>query len=82
MHGGKQKSSPLPFIRGGLGWGNNPHHNLPNNLFKQMTNTPNQYEYSYQNSQAGHHHGYLLKPLMEMMSEMLPPPHINKNLEF
>ena len=39
-----------------------------------MTTTPNQYEYSYQNSQAGHHHGYLLKPLMEMMSEMLPPP--------
>lgn len=39
-----------------------------------MTTTPNQYEYSYQNSQAGHHHGYLLKPLMEMMSEILPPP--------
>jgi hypothetical protein len=27
-----------------------------------MTNTPKQYEYSYQDSQAGHHHGYLLKP--------------------
>ena len=43
-----------------------------------MTNTPNQYEYSYQDSQAGHHHGYLLKPLMEVMSEMLPPPHKQK----
>ncbi|MFN9398222.1 MAG: class I SAM-dependent methyltransferase [Dolichospermum sp.] len=38
-----------------------------------MTTTPNQYEYSYQNSQAGYHHGYLLKPLIEIMSEMLPP---------
>jgi hypothetical protein len=27
--------------------------NLPNNLLKQMTNTPNEYEYSYQNSQPG-----------------------------
>ena len=47
-----------------------------------MTTTPNQYEYSYQNSQAGHHHNYLLKPLMEMMSEMLPPPITTKNLGF
>jgi hypothetical protein len=39
-----------------------------------MTNTPNQYEYSYQDSQAGHHHAYLTKPLIEMMSEILPPP--------
>jgi 2-polyprenyl-3-methyl-5-hydroxy-6-metoxy-1,4-benzoquinol methylase len=43
-----------------------------------MTTTPNQYEYSYQNSQAGHHHGYLLKPLMEMISEILPPPNKQK----
>jgi 2-polyprenyl-3-methyl-5-hydroxy-6-metoxy-1,4-benzoquinol methylase len=43
-----------------------------------MTTTPNQYEYSYQNSQAGHHHDYLLKPLMEMISEILPPPNKQK----
>ncbi|OBQ39352.1 MAG: methyltransferase [Anabaena sp. MDT14b] len=46
-----------------------------------MTNTPNQYEYSYQDSQAGHHHAYLTKPLIEMMSEiLLPPPENNQKL--
>ena len=48
-----------------------------------MTNTPNQYEYSYQDSQAGHHHAYLTKPLIEMMSEiLLPPPKIIKSFGF
>jgi hypothetical protein len=36
-----------------------------------MNSTPNQYEYFYQNNQPGHHHAYIINPLMEMISEML-----------
>ena len=39
-----------------------------------MISNTNQYEYSYKTAQAGHHHAYLTKPLIEMMSEILPPP--------
>ena len=39
-----------------------------------MTYPNTKYEYLYNNNQLGHHHAYILKPLMEMMSEMLPPP--------
>ena len=33
----------------------------------------NEYEYSYQDSEAGHHHNYLIKPLLEMIAESSPP---------
>ena len=39
-----------------------------------MTYPNTKYEYLYNNNQLGHHHAYILKPLIEMMSEMLPPP--------
>jgi len=45
-----------------------------------MTNTNHQYEYSYKTAQPGHHHGYLTKPLMEIMSEISPPPESNQKL--
>lgn len=34
-----------------------------------MTLTSQKYEYSYKNSNLGHHHAYLIKPLMEMINE-------------
>ncbi len=34
-----------------------------------MQTTTNQYEYSYVNSDSGHHHVYLLDPLFELISE-------------
>jgi 2-polyprenyl-3-methyl-5-hydroxy-6-metoxy-1,4-benzoquinol methylase len=34
----------------------------------------NEYEYSYQDNKAGHHHKYLIKPLLEMIAEISPPP--------
>lgn len=36
------------------------------------------YEYFYGSAKSGHHHNYLVKPLMEMMSEILPPPNGQK----
>ncbi|WP_027402580.1 class I SAM-dependent methyltransferase [Aphanizomenon flos-aquae] len=43
-----------------------------------MTYLNTKYEYLYNSNQLGHHHSYLLKPLIEMMSEMLPPPNKQK----
>lgn len=34
-----------------------------------MTLTSEKYEYSYQNNNIGHHHAYLMKPLMRMINE-------------
>ncbi|NEO94117.1 MAG: class I SAM-dependent methyltransferase [Moorea sp. SIO3G5] len=33
----------------------------------------NQYEYSYQDNNLGHHHAYLTKPLLEIINETVPP---------
>lgn len=33
-----------------------------------MTTTSNKYEYSYFNSNSGHHHAYLISPLLEILS--------------
>jgi 2-polyprenyl-3-methyl-5-hydroxy-6-metoxy-1,4-benzoquinol methylase len=39
-----------------------------------MTSTSQKYDYSYQNSNLGHHHVYLIKPLMKMINETVSPP--------
>ncbi|MEA5626087.1 class I SAM-dependent methyltransferase [Nostoc sp. UHCC 0251] len=36
-----------------------------------MISSTEKYEYSYSDSKPGHHHSYLIKPLMEMISESL-----------
>ncbi len=41
-----------------------------------MTNQYQEYEYSYQSSQESHHHGYLKKPILDLLNDlsMSPPP--------
>ncbi|HYX14989.1 MAG TPA: methyltransferase domain-containing protein [Nostoc sp.] len=36
-----------------------------------MISSTDKYEYSYSDSKPGHHHSYLIKPLMEMISESI-----------
>lgn len=43
-----------------------------------MTLTSQKYEYSYKNSNLGHHHAYLIKPLMEMINEAVYTPPYNQ----
>ena len=44
-----------------------------------MTLTSKKYEYYYQNHSLGHHHDYLIKPLMEMISGSVSPQHNQPN---
>lgn len=46
-----------------------------------MTNQYQEYEYSYQSSQEFHHHGYLKKPILELLNEMFVSSHPNTNNE-
>lgn len=39
-----------------------------------MTTISQQYDYSYQDINLGHHHGYLIKPLIKMINKTSPPP--------
>ncbi|MGB5962089.1 MAG: class I SAM-dependent methyltransferase [Coleofasciculaceae cyanobacterium] len=40
-----------------------------------METTASQYEYSYVNSNFGHHHAYLMSPLLELLSQAKLPGH-------
>ena len=47
-------------------------------LTSPVTLNSQKYEYSYKNSNLGHHHAYLIKPLMEMINEAVRTPSGNK----